>query len=224
MTARTGGELELGELRGALASLRYEQPLGEESAALVGALLADLLHKDRELKAAAKALAASDALLEPLRHDNSGAHSENNQLHLELIRRAEEAASRERAHEGAKRALERENTNLRFVAAQQAERLRALERESDGLRAKAESALAAANLILPSQAQARKRAPAVSSVPPRCARARASRRRAPAAPARRARASRPAGRMRPRAPRPAHARARPPARPAPRHVARAGAR
>lgn len=166
--------LDVGELRAALTSLRYEQPLDDQSAPLVGALLADLLHKDRELKRHAKELASAGGQLEPLKHDNSNLLKENNQLHLELIKRAEEAAARERAHDAATRALERENANLRFVAAQQAERLRVLERDADALRTKAEHALAQANLVLPQAAQVRKR-----SAPPkvaRCARRRRRRR------------------------------------------------
>lgn len=160
MVAAFGGAadgVEYAELRAALSSMQYEQPLGEESVALVGALLADLLHKDRELKRQGKELASLGSQIEPLRHENSNLLKENNQLHLELIKRAEETGARERAHDAAKRALERENTNLRFVGAQQSERLRALERDADALRTKAEHALAQANLVLPQGAQVRKR-------------------------------------------------------------------
>lgn len=146
------------QLRDTLAQLRYTQPLSEDSAPLVSALLTDLVAKDRELKQQAEEVLAMSQQHEPLKRDNTRLLRENNELHLELIRRAEEAEARERRFEGDKRALERENTNLRFVGSQQAERLQTLERSNETLRTRAEAALQQAQLILPPGAQIKKRA------------------------------------------------------------------
>lgn len=143
-------------LRARLQDLRYHQPLGLESAPLVEALLGDLLRSHEQLaelrkKADAKAqeLIVAQAQVHPLRKENGRLVRESNRLQFEQIEAAERAAERDRERENASSALVKENGDLRFVGAQQAQRVKALEVELQGLRDRFDDALQMSGVVLP---------------------------------------------------------------------------
>ena len=143
-------------LRARLQDLRYHQPLGLESAPLVEALLGDLLRSHEQLAelrkkadAQAQELIVAQAQVHPLRKENGRLVRESNRLQFEQIEAAERAAERDRERENASSALVKENGDLRFVGAQQAQRVKALEVELQGLRDRFDDALQVSGVVLP---------------------------------------------------------------------------
>ena len=86
----------------------------------------------------------------PLRKENSRLLRENNQLHLELITSAEEAARAQKEVTEASRRIEKQNADLRFAVAQQTERVRRAEEENAALRARFDASLEQSGKVLPS--------------------------------------------------------------------------
>ena len=89
----------LHELRKQLLALDYDEPLGTDSAALVGRLFADLVATTESYEALlrhegelSQEVALTQAQLHPLRKDNTRLTRENNALHLELVKREEHVA------------------------------------------------------------------------------------------------------------------------------------
>ncbi len=88
----------LSQLKTQLSRLRYDQPLGTESAPLVERLLDDLMksnERQAELSALAEKRASEIAVAEqhvlPVRKENTRLVRENNELHMQIIADAEAA-------------------------------------------------------------------------------------------------------------------------------------
>ena len=147
----------LAALKSQLSRLRYDQPLGLESAPLVEKLLEDLLAaqaKGQELAGLASKRADELSIAEqhvlPVRKENQRLVRENNELHMQLIADAEAAsASRESLVEKAG-SLQTQNADLRFISSQQQSRLDALEKENEALRSRFHEALVQNGIVLPS--------------------------------------------------------------------------
>ena len=144
-------------LKARLASLRYDQALGIESAPLVERLVDDLERSQRrqtELAAVAESRADEISVAEqhvlPVRKENTRLVRENNDLHLQLIADAEaaEAARLELATTAAR--LRDQNTDLRFIASQQTSRIDELQSENVTLRSRLQEALIQNGIVLPS--------------------------------------------------------------------------
>eukprot|EP00964_Phaeocystis_antarctica_P075757 scaffold46778_cov57-Phaeocystis_antarctica.AAC.5 len=95
-------------------------------------------------------LMQTQSQVHPLRKENSRLLRENNQLHLELITSAEDAARANKEVTEASRRVEKQNTDLRFAVAQQTERVRRAEEENAGLRARFDASLEQTGKVLPS--------------------------------------------------------------------------
>ncbi|CAH1777334.1 unnamed protein product, partial [Owenia fusiformis] len=84
-------------LRKRLDQLGYRQPLGIESLPLVERLFADLIHTTESLKRAKletvrpKETKDFSAAVDPYKSDNAKLVKENNQLHVQLIKKTEES-------------------------------------------------------------------------------------------------------------------------------------
>jgi centrosomal protein CEP135 len=96
-------ESEFQSLREKLNALSYVHPLGPMSAPLVSRLLSDLLlaaQSNKEYETSARTINMERDMLAaetmPLRSENRRLVRENNQLHLEMIRQAEDFERRER--------------------------------------------------------------------------------------------------------------------------------
>ena len=144
-------------LRTRLQDLRYHQPIDVASAPLIEALLADLCSTNDQLSGIraqgdgqSQELVETQSQMHPLRKENSRLLRENNQLHLELITSAEEAARAHKEVTEASRRVEKQNTDLRFAVAQQTERVRRAEEENAGLRARFDASLEQTGKVLPS--------------------------------------------------------------------------
>lgn len=153
-----GGEgARFDELRARLAALRYDLPLGLESAPLVESLLSDLTKTNERLEALtaqveaqAQSLVVAENTAHPLRKENGRLLRENNQLHLELITRAEQAERSVNEQKEASARLAKRNSELSFVHSQQTARIRALEEANAGLRERFNEALQQNGVVLPS--------------------------------------------------------------------------
>ena len=86
----------------------------------------------------------------PLRKENGRLLRETNQLHLELITKAEEATKAHKELAEANTRIEKQNTDLRFVVSQQTARLKSLEEQNIGLRERFDAALQENGAVLPS--------------------------------------------------------------------------
>jgi len=144
-------------LRMRLQDLKYHQPIDVASAPLIEALLADLCSTNDQLSGIraqgdgqSQELVETQSQMHPLRKENSRLLRENNQLHLELITSAEEAARAHKEVTEASRRVEKQNTDLRFAVAQQTERVRRAEEENAGLRARFDASLEQTGKVLPS--------------------------------------------------------------------------
>eukprot|EP00966_Prymnesium_polylepis_P199404 4620741-Prymnesium_polylepis.1 len=144
-------------LRRRLAELRYDLPLGLESAPLVEALVTDLTHANErveglggQIDAQAHSLIVAENTAHPLRKENGRLLRENNHLHVEMIRRAEEAERTLKEQKALTSRLQKQNNDLGFVSSQQAARIRALEETNAGLRDRFNEALQQNGVVLPS--------------------------------------------------------------------------
>ncbi|KAL1524944.1 hypothetical protein AB1Y20_019820 [Prymnesium parvum] len=144
-------------LRRRLSELRYDLPLGLESAPLVEALVSDLGHANDRVKALtaqidaqAQSLILAENTAHPLRKENGRLLRENNQLHMELIRRAEEGEKALKEQKALAARLQKQNNDLTFVNSQQVARVRALEETNSGLRDRFNDALQENGVVLPS--------------------------------------------------------------------------
>lgn len=132
---------EFHRLKKKLEALSYMQPLDPKSAPLVSRLLADLLlatqsNQDLEVSVEkqATALDVLQAEVSPLRHENGRLVRENNQLHLELIRQAEDF---ERREQGWKQEMRRNEANAKdaaFISSQNQKLVDKYEAELETLR------------------------------------------------------------------------------------------
>jgi len=145
------------KLRTRLQDLKYHQPIDVASAPLVEALLSDLCSSNDQLVALrrqgdgqSQELVDVQSQVHPLRKENSRLLRENNQLHLELITSAEEAARAQKEVTEASRRIEKQNADLRFAVAQQTERVRRAEEENAALRARFDASLEQSGKVLPS--------------------------------------------------------------------------
>ena len=147
----------LAALKSKLASLRYQQPLGLESAPLVESLLDDLVRsqqKQAELAAIAESRADEISLAEqhvlPVRKENTRLMRENNDLHMQIIADAEAAEAARLELETAAARLRDQNTDLRFITTQQGTQLEQLRSESVTLRSRLQEALIQNGVVLAS--------------------------------------------------------------------------
>ena len=140
-----------------LAALRYDQPLGAESAPLVERLLDDLVQsqaKQVELSTTSTKHADELSVVEqhmlPLRKENARLIRENNELHMQLIADAEAAAAARDELAVANARLQSQNGDLHFIGSQQASQLTELQSENDQLRGRFHEALVQNGIVLPS--------------------------------------------------------------------------
>ena len=132
-------ERKFTNLRRRLDQLGYRQPLGMESVPLVEKLFSDLIHTTESLKNAKQQLShrhISDSTSggrqdsnDTYRSDNAKLVKENNELHLELIRKKEELDIKIRDLKETVRKLEHENSDLKFLNSQYVHKVRALEKD-----------------------------------------------------------------------------------------------
>ena len=130
-------------LKDKLEALNYLQPLGIESAPLVEKLLSDLIlttESYRNLERAAnkqgQSLNLLQGQLQPLRGENSRLVRENNQLHQEMIRRAEEFELREQAWEQEANRSKGQAKDAKFLRSTDADRILKQQKEISELRSR----------------------------------------------------------------------------------------
>ncbi|KAJ3063778.1 hypothetical protein HDU98_000438 [Podochytrium sp. JEL0797] len=123
---------EADHLRHRLASLSYTEPFDMASAALVRHLLADLVQTTdsaRRFKAEAERARREKAALEdqvaPLRAEIARLTAENNAVHLDLVKANDDKDASQRRAESALRSAAAESADLKFMAAQYAQKLAA---------------------------------------------------------------------------------------------------
>jgi hypothetical protein len=128
-------ERQLTLLRRKLEALNYTQPLQPESGPLVESLVADLVsttesHRQLKLQNARQAqeIAGFNTKLEVVRQESGRLLSENNQLHLELIRQAEQHGQSAREGYMASKLLEGRVADLAYWKQHNQERTEALDR------------------------------------------------------------------------------------------------
>lgn len=151
----------LASLKARLAELRYNQPLGLESAPLVERLLDDLVqsqHQQAELASLTDKrgdeLGVAEQHVLPVRKENTRLVRENNELHMQLIADAEAAAKARDELSAANTKLLSQNADLRFIASQQQSRLDSLQSENENLRSRFHEALEQNGIVLPSGVRA----------------------------------------------------------------------
>ncbi|KAJ3019184.1 hypothetical protein HKX48_002318 [Thoreauomyces humboldtii] len=137
-----------------LHKLGYKDPLPADAVPLVRRLLADLLVTTdtcRTLKTESERWTGEAANIEgqiaPLRSEISRLTAENNHLHRDLVRLADERDAKERRTAQAARRLESQTADLRFVASQYAHRVESEQKRVEQARRKAEEALAKMGLF-----------------------------------------------------------------------------
>lgn len=147
----------LSSLKSRLSKLRYDQPLGVESAPLVERLLDDLVksqQRQAELvdlsQKRADELSVAEQHVLPVRKENSRLVRENNELHLQLIADAEAAEASRLELSAAAARLREQNADLRFISSQQTGRLDELQKENAALRERFHEALMQNGIVLPS--------------------------------------------------------------------------
>ena len=108
-------------LRKKLLALNYDEPVGNESLALVERLFADLVTTTESYEALlnhegelSQELALTQSQLFPLRKDNAHLVRENNQLHLEMIKQSEEGERKLCVEFEARRRAEAEAAEVRL--------------------------------------------------------------------------------------------------------------
>lgn len=150
-------EVRFAGLKRRLQELRYDLPLGLESAPLVESLVSDLTHANQRIEslqsqidAQAHSLIVAENQAHPLRKENGRLLRENNQLHLELIKKAEDAEKLLQEQQALGARLQKQNTDLSFISTQQVQRIRALEEANAGLRERFNEALQQNGVVLPS--------------------------------------------------------------------------
>ena len=140
-----------------MQELRYDHPLGLESAPLVESLVTDLGHANEridtlqaQLDEQAHSLIVAENQSHPLRKENGRLLRENNQLHLELIKKAEAAEKEVKEQQALSVRLQKQNTDLSFISAQHVQQIRTLEEANAGLRDRFNEALQQNGVVLPS--------------------------------------------------------------------------
>jgi hypothetical protein len=130
-------------LRRKLEALNYTQPLHPASAPLVDSLVSDLVrttdsYRQLKLQSAQQAqeIAGFNTKLEVVRQESGRLLSENNQLHLELIKQAEKHGRQEKEGYLASKKLEGQVADLSYWKQHNQERLEALDRENAQLKQK----------------------------------------------------------------------------------------
>jgi chromosome segregation ATPase len=121
-----------------LDQLGYRQPLGIETVPLVERLFSDLVHTTESLKNTKSQLAEKrqegaivGEQVEPYKADNAKLVKEVNQLHMELVRRKDNADAQIKKMRSTLRDVEHENADLKFLNTQYAHKLRAQEQEGE---------------------------------------------------------------------------------------------
>ena len=140
-TTTVVNESDFQQLREKLNVLSYVHPLGPKSAPLVSRLLADLLlaassNKNHEVSAR-KLMRERDVLAAevlPYKSENARLVHENNQLHLEIIKQAEDFERRERGWSVAMKRNESETKDAHFISLQNSNLIKKYETEVQGLR------------------------------------------------------------------------------------------
>ncbi|KAJ3175827.1 hypothetical protein HDU87_005655 [Geranomyces variabilis] len=158
---------ERATIRHRLDKLGYTESLQPEAVPLVKRLLADLLVTTdtcRSLKAESDRWGADAGHIEgqipPLRSEISRLTAENNHLHRDLVRLADERDEASRRTQQSTRRLESQTADLRFVASQYAHRVESEQKKVEHARRKAEDALAKMGLFEKSVNDAHHRAKA----------------------------------------------------------------
>ncbi|KAI9357686.1 hypothetical protein DFJ73DRAFT_190386 [Zopfochytrium polystomum] len=112
-------------LRHRLNQLDYTEDFGTDSALLVQRLLADLVRTTESMKKFKHQLgtvqrekAALEEQIKPLRSEIARLTAENNQVHLELVKMADDRDASQRRTEQQARKREAEEAELRFLATQ----------------------------------------------------------------------------------------------------------
>ncbi|KAI8906492.1 hypothetical protein DFJ77DRAFT_190419 [Powellomyces hirtus] len=165
---REGSPLpEEATIRHRLAKLGYHEAFPREATSLVKRLLADLLvttETCRTLKGETEKWGSDATHIEgqipPLRSEISRLTAENNHLHRDLVRLADERDARERRAAQSTRRLESQTADLRFVASQYAHRVESEQKKVEQARRKAEEALAKMGLFEKSVSDAKLKAKA----------------------------------------------------------------
>ncbi|TPX64074.1 hypothetical protein SpCBS45565_g06173 [Spizellomyces sp. 'palustris'] len=141
-------------LRHRLEKLGYKEYLPPDAAPLVRKLLADLVVTTETCRKSKietdkwKADAAAiQAQVSPLRSEISRLTAENNHLHHDIVRLADERDAREKRTAQAARRFESQTADLRFVASQYAHRVEVEQQRVEEARAKTEEALAKLGLF-----------------------------------------------------------------------------
>ena len=150
-----GEETRFVGLKRRLQELRYDHPLGLESAPLVESLVTDLGHANEridtlqaQLDEQAHSLIVAENQSHPLRKENGRLLRENNQLHLELIKKAEAAEKEVKEQQALSVRLQKQNTDLSFISAQHVQQIRTLEEANAGLRDRFNEALQQNGVVL----------------------------------------------------------------------------
>ncbi|KNC96052.1 uncharacterized protein SPPG_08646 [Spizellomyces punctatus DAOM BR117] len=141
-------------LRHRLEKLGYKEYLPPDAVPLVRKLLADLVVTTETCRKSKietdkwKADAAAiQAQVSPLRSEISRLTAENNHLHHDIVRLADERDAREKRTAQAARRFESQTADLRFVASQYAHRVEVEQQRVEEARAKTEEALAKLGLF-----------------------------------------------------------------------------
>eukprot|EP00039_Didymoeca_costata_P016421 m.295055 g.295055 ORF g.295055 m.295055 type:complete len:1015 (+) comp16393_c0_seq1:294-3338(+) len=131
-------ERKFKNLRRRLDQLGYRQPLGIETVPLVEKLFSDLVHTTESFKKTKLQLGSQEKEKDthedrvgPYKADNARLVKEVNKLHLELIRRKDAMDSQVKQMKHNMRNIETQNSDLRFLNTQYAQKIRSLERESE---------------------------------------------------------------------------------------------
>ncbi|KAJ3300836.1 hypothetical protein HK104_000030 [Borealophlyctis nickersoniae] len=136
-------------LRHRLDQLDYKEQLPHDAVPLVRKLLADLIRSTetaRRFKNEAEMKERDKGGIEeqvaPLRQEIARLTAENNHLHSDLIRLADERDARERRTAQAARRMESQAADLRFMTSQYAHRIEVEQKRVEEARSKAEEAMA----------------------------------------------------------------------------------